>query len=149
MSIVGDALIRFGSFILRNWNVSLPWYSIFFDLERMTLDFLSGTLTVGIISPFFVRKTLATINKRKSWSMWGVSFGALAGFTNSVILAATHLLVLASRSEGQEMMPLALKLLSIYLPISAATTALPAAAVGALAGLATEIFLRRFLLAKR
>jgi len=144
VSIVGDAFIRLLLSSSYDGNASLPWYQTLFTPGWLFLDFLSGGVTVLLFAPFFVRRVESETTQ--GWPRTGVVFGALAGLVNSIVLAFIHLSIMAGPQillEGQKGIASAIGMYLIYIPFSAAIFGLPAAAIGALAGSAAELFLRK------
>ncbi len=144
VSIVGDAFIRLALSSSYGGNASLPWYQTVFDPSWFFLDFLSGSVTVLLFAPSFLHRIVERNQKQDRWPKTGLLFGALAGFVNSIVLAFIHLSIMAGPrilSNTHNGIGSAISPFLVYLPFSAAIFGLPAAAIGALAGSAAEIFL--------
>jgi len=149
VNVAGETLIRL-IFHLVSLEVIgkmlLPWQDIFLNLGWVFLDFLAGVVTGIIFAPFFVCKILATIEKQEDWLMQGAGIGAVAGFCNAIILAAIHLSLMAGpgmpwREEAWTTMTQ--KLFQSYLPIVGSILGIPAAVIGALAGIGGGFFLKK------
>jgi hypothetical protein len=146
--VIGDALIRFMLFKVGPPKVYPPSNHLFLlEPGWILTDFFVGLIVVGIIAPFFISRVLTTAEKNGGWPLSGASYGALAGFCASILLAAIHLSILASgtgATEARDGATLVMKLFWIYLPIAVSMFGLPAAVIGAITGIAAEMFLRRY-----
>lgn len=148
ISVTGDALIRFAMFIVDGRGLPNAWPHFFLDPRWMALTYLSGFLSVGFLAPLFIKRIRMSTLPGVIWTKHGVLFGALAGIANVIVLASIHLSLMASngiKSGGLEgVMPVIFFFLT-YLPLSVLIMGVPAAAIGVLAGIVAEIFLRKFI----
>lgn len=147
LTILLDSAVRFLLSDLGYWNVSVPWFAIFQTPMWLTLDFLSGAITVGLLAPFFLNRLERSVQEHRQLLVLGGTIGGIAGFLNSVILATIHLSLIGTFGLDNEV-PIA-RLLGTYMPIIMVIIGLPMGVVCSLIGVAGGLVLPRLFVARR
>jgi hypothetical protein len=146
ISVVGTNLMRFGLTAVQHHVFTNSETNFSLNSQWDILAFVSGAVSVALVTPFLVSKIQSTDDKRSSWTKWGISFGALAGLANVVVLASIHLsLWVASGIQAGAGILSLISFYLTYLSLSLIIFGLPALIIGALAGIAGEGLLRKFL----
>jgi hypothetical protein len=120
---------RFGNLSWRQFHLA--------SAMEVIIQFAIGSISVGFFAPFCVRKLLSSVNNLNLWPRYGALFGALAGFLTSILLGVIGIVRIDDIQSS-------LRLLFTYLPIGVVISSIPAALIGALAGMAVALFFRRF-----
>ncbi len=139
VGILGTFIIHFVLYLSVNFSEADFWKNYPpITLSELTRYFLVGFVSLGIIASFLVPRILGGSFESKHLIRWGAFFGAVAGFLNFIILFSSGII----RSVDD------IQLVLRDLHIVSIIFGVPAALIGALAGMAVAIILRRFVTSK-
>ena len=147
VSVAGDLLIH--TVVFRPPpEAHIPLVEL--DPFRLFLDFVSGLITGVIFASIYLRSVRYSIEKGESWIRRSIRIGAFAGYANAMILGAISLGVFAhSGEETKRWLSEMLTLFAHHFPFVAILYGVPAAAMGAMAGLGGGFVLKRLAFRER
>jgi hypothetical protein len=150
VSAIGEIAIRFVMNLPMKF-VTTQKFHAWPGLDTLLLSILAGLITGILFVPLLLHRIYPLIVLKGQWMRQCVRIGALAGFCNCIILAFLHLSIMyvgfvVNPPEGMTYFAVALQnlqLFLIYLPVAGIIDGIPAAFIGALAGIGAGLFIKR------